>query len=124
MNSVIKVDTNKIPWIDLVIPELGAVIKSKPCIIDDDTGMSVAKVCYPAGFTNVSHTHNCAHGMFVLDGILITSEGNFGPGEFVWFPEGQVMTHGAQTDNDVTFLFITNKPFDVNYVHTIVHLVF
>ena len=26
----------------------------------------------------------------------------FGPGTFVWFPEGLVMEHGASTDGDVT----------------------
>jgi hypothetical protein len=27
------------------------------------------------------------------------------------------MFHGAQSDNDVTFLFITNKPFDIHFTH-------
>jgi hypothetical protein len=26
------------------------------------------------------------------------------------------MEHGATQDNDVTFLFITNKPLDIHYV--------
>ena len=54
--------------------------------------------------------------MYVLDGILKTNAGSFGPGSFVWFPEGMEMEHGATQDNDVTFLFITNKPFQ-NYLH-------
>lgn len=55
--------------------------------------------------------------MYVLDGVLVTSDGSFGPVSFVWFPEGKIMFHGAQDDNDVTFLFITDKAFDVNYTH-------
>lgn len=27
------------------------------------------------------------------------------------------MFHGAQGSNDVTFLFITDKPFNVHYTH-------
>jgi hypothetical protein len=37
------------------------------------------------------------------------------PGSFVWFPEGSEMEHGATQDNDVTFLFIANKPVDIHY---------
>ncbi|PMS38428.1 uncharacterized protein DUF4437 [Trinickia symbiotica] len=116
-HEVKVVDTNTVPWTQLSVPELNASILQKVCIVDGETGMSVAKVCYKAGFTNVSHWHNCAHGMYVLDGILVTSAGSFGPGSFVWFPEGTTMSHGAQGDNDVTFLFITNKPFDIHYTH-------
>jgi hypothetical protein len=29
--------------------------------------------------------------MFVLEGTLVTSAGNYGPGTFVWFPEGTLM---------------------------------
>jgi len=41
--------------------------------------------------------------------------GRFGPGCFVWFPEGTVMEHGASDEGDVTVLFITNKPFEIHY---------
>lgn len=115
--DVTVVDTNRIPWERLDVPELNAVIPQKICVVDGDTGMAVIKIRYQAGFTNVSHWHNCAHGTYVLDGILVTSAGSFGPGSFVWFPEGTTMSHGAQADNDVTFLFITNKPFDIHYTH-------
>jgi len=72
-------------------------------------------VRYPAGFTNVWHSHPAAHGMFVLDGILKTHQGEFGPGSYVQFPEGGWMQHGATAKNDVTFLFITNKKFGISY---------
>jgi len=64
------------------------------------TGVTVRLVKYPAGFTNAWHTHPCAHGMFVLEGTLVTHQGSFGPGNFVWFPEGMKMEHGAhQTES-------------------------
>ena len=34
-------------------------------------------------------------------------------GEFVWFPVGVEMDHGATATEDCTFLFITNAPFDI-----------
>jgi ethanolamine utilization protein EutQ (cupin superfamily) len=53
--------------------------------------------------------------MYVLEGTLVTHEGRFGPGSFVWFPEDETMEHGASTEQDVTVLFITNKPFEIRY---------
>ena len=47
--------------------------------------------------------------------VLKTHAGSFGPGSFVWFPQGMRMEHGATQDNDVTLLFITNKPFGIRY---------
>jgi len=86
-----------------------------PLIDDPDTGMSVQKVIYRAGHTTTWHTHPCAHGMYVLEGTLVTHQGKFGPGEFVWFPEGGKMQHGAGDNEDVTFLFIVNKPFAIDF---------
>jgi quercetin dioxygenase-like cupin family protein len=60
--------------------------------------------------------HPCAHGMYVLEGTLVTHEGQFSPGSFVWFPEGETMEHGATAQQDVVVLFITNKPFEIHYV--------
>lgn len=48
-------------------------------------------------------------------GVLVTHEGEYGPGSFVWFPEGGWMEHGATDENECTFLFITNKPFGICY---------
>ena len=87
----------------------------KAFISDPDTGMSVQMIKYEAGFTNPWHRHNCAHGIYVLEGTLKTHAGTFGPGNFIWFPEGMLMEHGATEDGDVTTLFITNKPFDIRY---------
>ena len=65
---------------------------------DPETGMMVRLVRYPAGVINPNHTHPCGHGMFVLEGNLVTHRGSFGPGSFVWFPEGEAMEHGASAD--------------------------
>ncbi len=76
----------------------------------------VRLVRYPAGVINPRHTHPCGHGMYVLEGTLVTHAGTFGPGTFVWFPEGEVMEHGASIEGDVTVLFVTNKAFRIDYV--------
>jgi hypothetical protein len=34
----------------------------------------------------------------------------------VWFPEGEMMEHGASADADVTVMFTTNKQFRIDYV--------
>ena len=112
------VDTHAVPFQLVDVPELNAQIPVKPMLNDPETGMTVDKLIYEAGFTNTWHTHNCAHGFYVLDGILNTHKGDFGPGEFIWFPEGELMFHGATEDNAVTALFITNKPFDIHYPQT------
>jgi len=73
-------DTNTMPWEIRHIDELDGDLAAKPLITDPDTGMSVMKMKYFAGFTNEWHTHNCAHGIYVLDGILKTHAGSFCPG--------------------------------------------
>lgn len=102
-------------WIKIPIPELATELDALPLVDDPDTGMSVMKVVYRSGHTTTWHTHPCAHGMYVLDGTLVTHQGSFGPGSFVWFPEGGAMEHGARPDEDVTFLFILNKPFGIDF---------
>lgn len=93
----------------------GAVTYQKVLVTDEETGMFVKLFLYPKGTITAPHRHNCAHGMYVLEGTLHTHRGDFGPGSFVWFKEGEVMTHGAQ-DEDVLCLFITNKTFDITYL--------
>ncbi|MFM2407250.1 MAG: hypothetical protein RL223_5130 [Pseudomonadota bacterium] len=115
--SPAPVNTHTMPWEQLPVPELDALLPAKTCLMDPDTGMAIWKIRYPAGFTTISHWHRCAHGMYVLEGQLLTSAGEIGPGGFVWFPEGTVMHHGAREDNDVIFLFITNKAFDIHFTH-------
>ena len=109
-------DTASLPWEERFNAKIGRALYRKNLIQDPDTGMEVRVVRYPAGVINPLHTHNCAHGMYVLDGTLVTNAGNYSPGSFVWFPEGTDMEHGATTDADVTVLFITNKAFDIHYL--------
>jgi quercetin dioxygenase-like cupin family protein len=108
-------DTNKMEWEPRFNEKLNRTLFRKNLVEDPDTGMEVRLVRYPAGVINVSHTHPCAHGMYVLEGVLQTHDGAYGPGSFVWFPEGEVMEHGGTAEGDVTVLFITNKPFEIHY---------
>jgi quercetin dioxygenase-like cupin family protein len=88
----------------------------KELYTDPEAGALVRLVRYPAGVINPRHTHPCGPGMYVLEGKLVTHTGTFGPGTFVWFPEGEVMEHGASSEGDVTVLFVTNKTFRIDYV--------
>lgn len=83
---------------------------------DEDTGMMIKRIRYPKNTITDWHTHNCAHGMYVISGELYTSEGTFGAGSFVWFKEGMKAFHGGK-DQDADCLFITNKPFDIHYLN-------
>lgn len=109
------VSSSDIPWEERPNERIGRPLFRKELFIDPDTGMEVRLVRYPAGVINPRHTHPCAHGMYVLEGTLVTHAGQFGPGSFVWFPEGQVMEHGASPAGDAVVVFITNKPFRIDY---------
>ena len=113
---LVAIDAATVPWEERWNERIGASLFRKELFTDPDTGMRVRMVRYPAGIINPKHTHPCAHGMYVLQGTLATHAGTFGPGHFVWFPEGQVMEHGATAEGDVVVLFITNKPFEIHYV--------
>ena len=104
------------PWEERFNERIGRALFRKELYTDPETGMLVRLVRYPAGVINPGHTHPCVHGMYVLEGSLVTHNGTFGPGTFVWFPEGVVMEHGASAEGDVTVLFITNKPFRIDYI--------
>ena len=114
--KLIAIDATTLPWEERFNEQVGRPLFRKNLITDPDTGMEVRLVRYPAGFINPRHTHPCAHGMYVLEGTLVTHEGSFGSGSFVWFPEGSEMEHGATAATDVTVLFITNKPFEIHYL--------
>ena len=73
---------------ELPIEQLGRSLSLKPFTFDPDTGMSCMLLRYTAGFINPWHTHDCAHGMYVLSGTLRTHKGDFGPGSFVCSPRG------------------------------------
>lgn len=111
----IVTDSNLLPWEERFNEKIGAALYRKNLFIEPETGMEVRLVRYPAGIVNPHHTHPCGHGMYVLEGTLVTNAGRFGPGSFVWFPEGEAMEHGAAAGQDVVVLFITNKPFEIHY---------
>jgi len=108
-------DANAMAWEERFIPQLGKALFAKAFLEDPETGVTVRMVKYPAGFMNSWHSHPCAHGIYVLEGTLVTHQGSFGPGHFVWFPEGMTMQHGATLTEDVVVLFITNKKFEIWY---------
>ncbi len=110
------VNTSEQPWEERYNEKLGRAILRKDLYIDPETEAEIRLVRYPAGLVNPKHTHPCGHGLYVLEGNLVTHKGTFGPGTFVWFPEGEVMEHGATALADVTVLFITNKRFRIDYV--------
>jgi|SRR5208283_878581 len=117
--KMIVIKSNEIPWEEKYQDALKKTMYVKWLLKEGqepDTGMIIRIVRYPAGFTNKWHYHNCSHGMFVLEGTLVTHADELGPGSFVWFPEGMRMEHGATAKTEVVALFITNKPFDIHYV--------
>ena len=118
MNSseLLVIDTHAMPWEERFNERIGRALFRKELYTDPETGSLVRLVRYPAGVINPAHTHPCGHGMYVLEGNLVTHKGTFGPGTFIWFPEGEVMEHGATPDGDVTVLFVTNKTFRIDYV--------
>lgn len=113
--TFVAVDSQALPWQENFNDKIGRALFRKELFSDPDTGMMVRLVRYPAGVINPTHTHPCGHGMYVLEGQLVTHKGTFGPGCFVWFPEGEVMEHGASPEGDVVVVFITNKPFRIDY---------
>ena len=115
--NLVVVDANGIPWAEVFNDKIGRALLRKELFTDPETGVSIRLVRYPAGVINPLHTHPCGHGMYVLEGDLVTNQGTFGPGTFVWFPEGAVMEHGASAAGDVTVLFVTNKVFRIDYVN-------
>jgi quercetin dioxygenase-like cupin family protein len=110
-----SIQASLLPWEERFNEKIGASLYRKNLFTDPETGMEVRLVRYPAGVVNPCHTHPCGHGMYVLEGTLLTHAGTFEPGSFVWFPEGDSMEHGATPEQDVVVLFITNKPFEIHY---------
>jgi quercetin dioxygenase-like cupin family protein len=80
------------------------------------TGNTVMLVRYPAGEMNPPHRHPVGHGIYVLQGTLVTHRGNHPRDTFVWFPPNETMTHGAGPDEDLLALFMTGEKFRTDYV--------
>ena len=114
--SLIAIDTQTMPWEERFNERIGRPLYRKELFTDPETGVLIRLVRYPAGVINPIHTHPFGHGMYILEGTLVTHKGTFGPGTFVWFPEGELMEHGASPAGDVTVLFVTNKTFRIDYI--------
>ena len=72
-----------LPWESLANPVTGLTFHRKGLHVDPETGMEVFLVRYGPGVHTPKHTHNCAHGLFVVSGRLVTHDGTFHPGDFV-----------------------------------------
>lgn len=105
-----------LPWEERFNEKLQRALFRKELLVDPETGVVVRLVRYPAGVVNPWHKHPCGHGIYVLEGSLATHRGTFGPGSFVWFPEGELMEHGATPQSDAVVLFVTNKAFRIDYI--------
>ena len=81
---------HEIPWVDL-----GGGHLDKAMVTDPKTGMIVNVSHYPKGYKMGWHKHSCAHGMYIIEGAMKTNLGIVKKGEFVWFPAGVEMDHGA-----------------------------
>jgi len=102
-------------WLQCEEPK-GCQFWDKTMIKDGETGMVVNMSRYPKGFWKPYHRHTCSHGIFVISGKLKTDDGVYGPGSFVWHPAGYKCGHGATDEEDCTFLFVANKPFDIEFL--------
>src|SRR4026207_1782662 len=94
-SKLIAIDTQSLPWEERFNERIGRPLFRKELYTDPETNALIRLVRYPAGVINPRHTHPCGHGMYVLEGTLVTHAGSFGPGTFVWFPEGDGMEHGG-----------------------------
>jgi len=83
---------------------------------DEQTGEEHYLVRYPAGTRGRAHQHRAAHTILVLHGRLEANGRVFGPGSYVHFPAGEVMTHQATADEPCLFVLLFHGPFDVTVV--------
>lgn len=109
------IDTKTVEWDKSFNPKLGVDLGRLMLRKDPKNGAEIRMIRYPKGVVNPEHTHPCGHGIFVLEGKLRTHRGTYGPGTWVWFPEGETMEHGATDEGDMIGIFITDGAFDIFY---------
>ncbi len=114
-DSYYSIDTRNTPWESSPNPKLGVDLGRLMLRVDPVSHAEIRMIRYPAGVVNPAHTHPCGHGIFVLEGTLRTHRGTYGPGTWVWFPQGEIMEHGATGDADVVGIFITDGAFEIHY---------
>jgi hypothetical protein len=110
-----SVDPATVAWREVPLPSQQNLY-TKTLLADTQTGTGVDLLRYPAGVVTPVHTHPHGHGMYILQGNLVTNHGTFGPGMFVWFPEGEAIFHGATAEQDAVVLFIRHEPFDIKFI--------
>jgi len=115
MKEQFAIDTTAIEWEKDWSDGNQKHLFNKRLIDDEETGVKIKQMIYPKMFNTRWHTHPCSHGIYVLRGKLKTDKGIYGPGSFIWFPEGVLAEHGSTDDEDVEVLFITNKAFDIYF---------
>src|SRR4249920_1284040 len=71
-DQITAIDTAALPWEDRWNEHLGKMLYRKNLVEDPETGMEIRLVKYPAGVINSRHVHTCAHGMYVIEGTLVT----------------------------------------------------
>lgn len=109
-------DSNAMPWEERPNARVGRSCFRKMFLQDPERGTRINLLKYPAGFMTPKHRHPCGHGIFVLEGTVRTSDGDLGPGSFIWYPEGSVAEHGATDEGEAVVLFMTDKKFDIEYL--------
>lgn len=77
-----------------------------------DIGFEVKRQHFEPHVFTKCHTHTCAHGMYMLGGMLETSLGEAPAGSFIWFDAGDAMEHGTR-ECGADLLFITDGSFDI-----------
>lgn len=102
-------------WIEKEEPK-GCFFDDKPMITDPLHGAVFNFSHYREGFWKPYHRHTCSHGIYVIDGEMQADDKIYGPGSFVWDPAGYQGGHGAAPGKDCHFLFISNLPFDIEFL--------
>ena len=104
-----------VDWIEKEEP-IGNAFYDKQMIVDRETGMVVNFSRYPAGFRKPRYQLNCAHGMYIIKGAMVTDHGVFGPGNFIWYPKGCACEMTVTADEDCLFLFVTNRNYRIQFL--------
>jgi quercetin dioxygenase-like cupin family protein len=115
-DSFTAVDADELAWSGGKHRTAAVTFYMKSLYEDKSTGTEFKLVRYPAGEINPDHSHSVSHGMYVLQGELVTHKGTFGAGSFVWFPKNEVMRHGAGPAAEVVVLFFSDAEMRTRYV--------
>src|SRR5213593_2870427 len=78
-----SIDPVNVPWRELPLPSKQSLYR-KTLLADMQTGTGVDLLRYTAGVVTPTHIHPHGHGMYILQGQLVSNHGTFGPGMFVW----------------------------------------